>query len=57
MLNVNFEANFDIYKEEPKITELLTQRKDYIPYLKSLVNSMPRRLEVIIRIDGNSTKY
>ena len=30
---------------------------DNIDYLKSLVKSMPRRLEAIIEIDGNATKY
>ena len=30
---------------------------DNIPYLKALVNSMPRRLEEVIRRDGHTTKY
>ena len=40
-----------------EITELWTLQMDNIDYLKSLVKSMPRRLEAIIEIDGNATKY
>ena len=51
---VNSEVNFVLQKE---ITELWTQRMDDIPYLKALVDSMPRRLEDVISRDGNTTKY
>ena len=40
-----------------EITELWTKKMDDIPYLKALVESMPRRLEDVIRRDGNTTKY
>ena len=40
-----------------EITELCTQRVDDIPYLKALVDSMPRRLEDVISKDENTTKY
>ena len=44
----------DLQKE---ITELWTMKMDDIPYLKALVESMPRRIEDVIRRDGNTTKY
>ena len=40
-----------------KITELWTLRMDNIDYLKSLIESMPRRLQAVIEKEGNSTKY
>ena len=48
------QANFGIQKE---ITELRTMKMDDIPYLKAQVESMPRRIEDVIRRDGNTTKY
>ena len=44
----------DLQKE---ITELWTMKMDDIPYLKALVESMPRRIEDVIRRDGNTTNY
>ena len=32
-------------------------KMDDIPYLKALVESMPRWIEDVIRRDGNTTKY
>ncbi len=40
-----------------EIKELWTLHMDDIQYLKNLVESMPRRLEVVILNEGNSTKY
>ena len=40
-----------------EITELWTMKMDNIPYLKALVMSMPRRLQDVIRRDGNTTMY
>ena len=40
-----------------EITELWTLQMDNIDYLKTLVESMPRRLEAIIENGGNATKY
>ena len=42
---------------QKEITELWTMKMDDIPYLKALVESMPRRIEDVIRRDGNTTKY
>ena len=43
---------------QQEITELQgPQRIDNIPYLNALVDSMPRRLEDVIRRDDNTTKY
>ena len=39
------------------IQELWTQRIGDSPYLRSLVESMPRRLQEVISRDGNTTKY
>ena len=39
------------------IQELWTQRMGDSPYLRSLVESMPRRLQEVISRDGNTTKY
>ena len=40
-----------------EITELWTLQMDNIDYLKTLVESMPRRLEAFIENGGNATKY
>ena len=40
-----------------EITKLWTQRMDDIPYLKALVESMPRRLAAVVENAGNTTKY
>ena len=40
-----------------EITELWALRMDNIDYLKSQVESMPRRLEGVIQNDVNATKY
>ena len=39
------------------IQELWTLRMGDSPYLRSLVESMPRRLQEVISRDGNTTKY
>ena len=39
------------------IQELWTQRIGDSPYLRSLVESMPRRLQEVISRDGSTTKY
>ncbi len=40
-----------------EITELWTLKMDDIPYLKALVESMPKRLQDVIDRNGNTTKY
>ena len=40
-----------------EITKLWTQRMDDIPYLKALVESMPRRLAAVVENASNTTKY
>ena len=42
---------------QKEITELWTMKMDNIPYVKALVESMPRRLDDVIRRDGNTFKY
>ena len=42
---------------QQEITELWTKRMDDILYLKGLVNTMPSRLEDVIRRDDNTAKY
>ncbi len=47
--------NLDEWRRE--ILELWTLRIDDIQYLKSLVESMPRRLQEVIDREGWTTKY
>jgi hypothetical protein len=47
--------NLDEWRRE--ILELWTLRMDDIQYLKSLVESMPRRLQEVIDREGWTTKY
>ena len=46
-----------IPKLEQSIKRLWTERMSDSAYLKSLVESMPRRLEDVIERDGGMTKY
>jgi hypothetical protein len=46
-------------KMEPKplLTQAMKDKMDDSQYLRNLVESMPRRLEDVIRMEGNLTKY
>ena len=42
---------------ELEIKRLWTLKMDNCDYLRSLVESMPRRLQAVLDNDGNATKY
>jgi hypothetical protein len=54
-LRMSEATSFPQLQQETK--KLWTLQMDNIPYLKNLVESMPRRLEAVIQNEGNSTKY